>query len=449
MTLFELLPSLQRAFTQRLDRAVWPVTTHTDELGRMCVGGVALTDIADEFRTPAYVLDETDFRHRIRCYRAAMPGVEIVYAGKSLLTVAVARWVAEEGCGIDVCSAGELAIALAGGVDPTRIILHGNAKAPDELHDAAAVGVGRIVVDSPIEIAFLAGRVLRRQRVLLRVIPEVDIHGHSAVTTGVIDQKFGFTLGQAVAAIKRILDQRSLDIAGLHCHIGSQVTDAGYYATAIRRMIEVMAEVRDKYGVVLTELNIGGGHGVPYVSGDGALNPYELAHVIDETLSATCSEVHFPRPAMVVEPGRAISARAGVTLYRVLSVKCRPGGRTFVAVDGGMSDSPRVALYGAKYTVALADRHPMTASRPVTVVGRHCEAGDVIARDVDLPSDVRPGDLLAVACTGAYHHSMASNYNMVGRPPLVGVADGQVKELVRRETIADLMSRDRGWAGRL
>jgi diaminopimelate decarboxylase len=448
VTLFELLPSLQHAFTPRLDRTIWPLTTHVDDVGRLCIGGVASTEIADEFRTPTYVLDEKDFRHRIRAYRAALPGAEVVYAGKSLMTVAVAQWVADEGIGVDVCSGGELSIALAGGIDPARIIMHGNAKTPDELLDAATVGIGRIVVDSPTEIAFLAGRVRSRQRVLVRVIPDIDIHGHRALTTGVVDQKFGFTLagGQAAGAVRRVLDQPSLDLVGLHCHLGSQIADPHYYDEAIRRVVTAMADVRDNHGVVLRELNIGGGHGVRYVSGDPALDLGEFADVIDRALESACADLRFPRPTMVIEPGRAISARAGVTLYRVLTVKCQPGGRTFVAADGGMSDNPRVALYGAKYTVALANRHPIGPTKPVTVVGRHCEAGDEIARDVDLPTDIHPGDLLAVACTGAYHHSMASNYNMVGRPPLVAVADGRVRELIRRETISDLLSRDSGWA---
>jgi diaminopimelate decarboxylase len=208
-----------------------------------------------------------------------------------------------------------------------------------------------------------------------------------------------------------------------------------------------MAEVRDRHRVVLTELNIGGGHAVPYTSGDPELNLREFAAVIDAALESACAQHRLPRPQIVIEPGRAIAARAGITLYRVIAVKSQPGRRTFVAVDGGMSDNPRVALYGAKYTVALANRNPVSPTAPVTVVGRHCEAGDEIARDVELPTDVHPGDLLAVACTGAYHHSMASAYNMVGRPPLVAVANGRAHELVRRETVADLLARDRGWPG--
>jgi len=446
MTLLEILPSIGRAAPRRFESAIWPITTHSDDEGRLCVGGIQLEEIADEFHTPTYVIDEADFRHRARRYRKALRGVGVVYAGKSLLTTAVARWAREEGLGVDVCSAGELAVALAGGVDPARIVMHGNAKSPDELRDAARAGVGRIVLDSCIEIAYLAGVARRRQPVLIRVTPGIDIHGHRAVTTGISDQKFGFSLAghHAADAVKRVLAHPILDLVGLHCHIGSQVTDAALYGEAIHRMIAAMADVRAAHGIILTELNIGGGHGIPYVAGDKELNLDELARVIEDALDEACAAEHFPRPKVVVEPGRAISGRAGVTLYRVCSVKTQPGGRTFVAVDGGMSDNPRVSLYGAQYTVALANRHSLAAKQVVTVAGRHCEAGDEIARDIELPADVHPGDLLAVACSGAYHHSMASNYNMVGRPPLVAANNGRARELVRRETIADLLARDCG-----
>ncbi|WP_068188292.1 diaminopimelate decarboxylase [Mycobacterium sp. UM_CSW] len=446
MTLLDILPSLGKAAPRRFDSTIWPVNTHSDEEGRLCVGGVPLVDIADEFGTPAYVIDEADFRVRARRYRKALRDIRVVYAGKSLLTTAVARWAREEGLGVDVCSAGELATALAGGVDPARIVMHGNAKSPAELREAVRVGVGRIVVDSCIEIAYLAGLARRRQPVLIRVTPDIDIHGHRAVTTGISDQKFGFTLAgdQASDAAKRVLAHPILDLVGLHCHIGSQVTDPALYGEAIRRMIAAMADIRAQHGVVLTELNIGGGHAIPYIPGDRELDLDELSRVIEDALDEACAAEHFPRPRIVVEPGRAISGRAGVTLYRVCSVKTQPGGRTFVAVDGGMSDNPRVSLYGAQYTVTLANRHPLGARLRVTVAGRHCEAGDEIARDIELPADVHPGDLLAVACTGAYHHSMASNYNLVGRPPLVAVNEGRARALVRRETVADLLARDCG-----
>jgi diaminopimelate decarboxylase len=449
MTLLDMLPSIGRAAPRRLDPAIWPVTTHSDEEGRLCIGDVRLSDIADEFHTPTYVIDETDFRYRARRYRKVLrgsQGFEVVYAGKSLLTTAVARWAREEGLGVDVCSAGELAVAMAGGVDPARIIMHGNAKSTDELQEAVRAEVGRIVLDSCIEIAYLAGCARKRQPVLIRVTPDIDIHGHRAVTTGISDQKFGFTLAEdhAADAVKRVLAHPILDLVGLHCHIGSQVTDPALYGEAIHRMIAAMADIRAQHGVILTELNIGGGHAIPYVPGDRELELDELAVVIEDALDEACAAEHFPRPTIVVEPGRAISARAGVTLYRVCSVKTQPGGRTFVAVDGGMSDNPRVSLYVAQYTVTLANRHSLGLKQRVTVAGRHCEAGDEIARDIELPVDLHPGDLLAVACTGSYHHSMASNYNMVCRPPLIAVKDGRARQLVRRETVADLLSRDCG-----
>lgn len=446
MTLLDILPSLGHAAPPRFDPAIWPVTAHPDEDGRLCVGGVQLADIADEFGTPTYVIDEADFRRRARRYRKALRGIQIVYAGKSLLSTAVARWAREEGLGVNVCSGGELAVALAGGVDPARIVMHGNAKSADELREAARVGVGRIVLDSCIEIAYLAGVARCRQPVLIRVTPDIDIHGHRAITTGISDQKFGFTLAgdHAADAVKRVLAHPILDLVGLHCHIGSQVNDPALYGEAIHRMIAAMADIRARHGVILTELNIGGGHAIPYVRGDQELNLAQLADTIENALDEACAAEHFPRPKVVVEPGRAISGRAGVTLYRVCSVKTQCGGRTFVAVDGGMSDNPRVSLYDARYTVALANRHSLGLKQRVTVAGRHCEAGDEIARDIELPADVHPGDLLAVACTGAYHHSMASNYNMVGRPSLVAVKDGRARELVRRETVADLLARDCG-----
>ncbi|MDT4949471.1 MAG: diaminopimelate decarboxylase [Pseudonocardiales bacterium] len=423
MTLFEDVPSLRHAATPRIDRAIWPLTTRVDELGRLCVGEMALTEVADEFDTPTYVIDEADFRHRIRRYRAALPEGRLVYAGKALLSTAVARWVAEEGGGLGVCSRGEFATALIAGVDPNQIIVHGMATTPSELCNAANAGVGRIVVDSPAQVAFLAAGGRQSQAVLFRVSPDIDFDQH--------------------CAIQRALDQPLLKLVGLQCHIGSQVTDASLYGEAIRQMVPLMAEIRARHGVILTELNIGGGHGVPYVSGDPELDVDALGDVIDDALDASCAAERFPRPTIVVEPGRAISARAGITLYRVLWVQSQPGGRTIVVVDGGLSDNPRVALDDARYSVALANRHPVIPTRTMTVVGRHCDSGDELARDVALPADLHAGDLLAVACTGAYHHSMASTCNMVGRPPLVAVKDGRTRELVRRETIADLLSRDR------
>jgi diaminopimelate decarboxylase len=445
MTLSEILPSLRHAATPRIDRAIWPLTTQVDELGRLCVGEMTLSAIADEFGTPTYIIDEADFRHRIRRYRAALPEVRLVYTGKALLTTAVAQWVAEEGSGLGVCPGGELATALVAGTDPNQIVVHGMATTRGELANTPNTGVGRIVVDSPADVAFLAAGVCQPKAVQLRVSPDIGFREHGSVTADLADRTLGFALteGHFADAIQRALDQPLLNLVGLQCHIGSQVTDASLYGEAIRKMVPLMAEIRARHGVLLTELNIGGGHGVPYVSCDPELDLDALRDFIDDALDASCAAERFPRPTIVVEPGRAISARAGITLYRVLWVQSQPSGRAIAVVDGGVGDNPRSAHHDGRYTISLANRHAMTVTQPMTVVGRHCESGDEIARDVPLPADLHAGDLLAVVCTGAYHHSMASTYNMVGRPPLVSVKDGRSRELVRRETIADLLSRDR------
>ncbi|BBZ42065.1 diaminopimelate decarboxylase family protein [Mycobacterium conspicuum] len=429
MTLCALHPPSRHGLNSPLDRTIWPLSTTIDERGRLCVGGVPATDVAAEFGTPTHVVDEEDFRSRIRQYRAALPDVELAYAGMALLSTAVAGWAASEGAGVAVCTGGELVTALAGGMSASRIILHGNAKTAGELHDAARAGVGRVVIDSPSEIALLAARLRRRQRVLVRVIPDV----------GAESAEFGFALagGQAVGAVKRVLDQPCLDLVGLHCQLGSQLAEPGLYGEAIRQLIAAMAEVRERHQIVLTELNLGGGH-----PGESKPELRRLATIIDGGLRAACAEYSYPRPGVVIEPGRAIAARAGVTLYRVIAVKRRPDGGSLVAVDGTIADS--AAPGGAKYTVALANRHRHSRTAPIVVVGRH---GDELACDVELPDDIRPGDLLAMACTGAYHHSMGRSCNLEGRPPLVAVAGGQCQELVRRETVADLLGRDRGWPG--
>jgi diaminopimelate decarboxylase len=371
--------------------------------------------------------------------------VEIAYAGKAFLCRAMAQWINQEGLSLDVCSAGELAVARSVDFPAERIILHGNAKTPHDLHAAFNYGVGRIVVDSPSEIVRIAAQSPVRQRVLLRVTPGVDAHVHRAVTTGTEDQKFGFSLssGAAADAAQRVLANPALDLIGLHCHLGSQVAEVSPYEVAARKLIGLMAALRDRTGMVLTELNLGGGHAVPYVQEDEALDLADFAARVRRVITAECARLRFPVPALVVEPGRAIVNRAMITLYRVVAIKHTAGHRTFVAVDGGMSDNPRPELYGARYEVQLV-RPSDARMETVTVAGRHCEAGDVLATDVPLPADIRPGDLVAVPGTGAYTHSMASNYNMIGRPPVIAVADGAARLLIRRETITDLLVRDIG-----
>ncbi|MCX4417404.1 diaminopimelate decarboxylase [[Kitasatospora] papulosa] len=429
------------------DLSVWPASTARLPGGNLSVGGVSLTDVAERFDTPAYVLDEGEVRARCRTYRAVFPDADVLYAAKAFLSRAMVRWIDEEGLGLDACSAGELELAVTAGFPAARIVLHGNAKSPGDIETALRLGVGRIVVDSPSEIARLAAQVGSggRQKVMVRVVPGVSAGGHEKIRTGTDGQKFGLSLtdGSAQHAIARVLGQPQLELTGLHCHIGSQITDVKPYLVAVRRMVGLMARIKESHGVTFPELDMGGGHGVAYRAGESALDLTALARRLNGELSASCAAAGLPVPRLVIEPGRAVAAPAGVAVYRVLAVK--PTGSTmFVAVDGGMSDNPRPALYGARYAPRLIGRSATAEPVATTVVGRHCEAGDILAADVLLPGDVRPGDLLAVPVSGAYQLSMASDYNLVGRPPVVAVHDGSARLLVRRETQEDFRRRDIG-----
>jgi diaminopimelate decarboxylase len=345
-----------------------------------------------------------------------------------------------------VCSAGELAVAREVGFPAERIMMHGNVKTPEDLKAAIAYRVGRIVIDSFDEIEQLGSLARYPQRVMLRITPGVDGHTHPSIATGVEGQKFGFSLagGLAQEAVRRVLAQPSLQLAGLHCHIGSQISRVASFELAARRMVALLAAIRDEHGLVLDELDLGGGQAVPYLPGDPEFDLDGYVNRLRVALHYECTAHNLPLPKLTIEPGRSIVARAGMTLYRVVTVKRDQSGRTFVAVDGGMSDNPRPALYGARYTVRLIGRSSHAPRQAVSVVGRHCEAGDVIAPDVLLPADIHSDDVLAVPCSGAYHQSLASNYNLVGRPPLVAVADGASRMLVRRETEEDLLARDLG-----
>ncbi|MFC4585362.1 diaminopimelate decarboxylase [Sphaerisporangium corydalis] len=428
-------------------RGPWPGSVEFGARGEVTVAGVSLVEIAARFGTPSYVIDEADVRRRCREYKAALPGAEIAYAAKAFLCRAMASWMRAERMSIDVCSAGELAVARSVGFPAERIIFHGNAKTPRELTAAVNEGVGRIVVDNLAEISRLAALVPagRRQKVLVRVIPDVGAGAHAALRTGGEDQQFGLSIatGAAGEAVARVLDQPSLELTGLHCHLGSQIRAPEPYETAVRVMVEQTARVRERHGVLLPELDLGGGHGIAYLPGEHGLDVAEFGRRIDRALRERCAARGLPVPRLIVEPGRAISGPAGVTLYRVISVK-RGLTRTYVAVDGGMSDNPRHSLYGAPYEVRLVGRASNAGTRPVHVVGHHCEAGDVLAEDAPLPADVHPGDVIVMAATGAYHHSMASTYNLTGRPPVVAVGEGGARLVVRREGAEDLMRRDVG-----
>ncbi|NUP16171.1 MAG: diaminopimelate decarboxylase [Streptomyces sp.] len=427
--------------------SVWPASAVEPREGEVTVGGVPLAEVADRFGTPVYVIDEAEVRERCRTYRHALPDAEVLYAAKAFLCRAMVHWVAEEGLGLDVCSAGELELAVTTGFPPEKIVLHGNAKSPRDLDTALRLGVGRVVIDSPSEIARLAAAVGPdgHQKVMVRVVPGISAGGHEKIRTGTEDQKFGLSIsdGYAQYAIARILDQPQLELTGLHCHLGSQITSIKPYLAAVRRMVGLMARLHEQHGLVLPELDLGGGHGIAYRPGEPALDLTTLARKVRAELAEACAAAGIAVPRLLIEPGRAIAGPAGIALYHVLAVK-RTGTHTYVAVDGGMSDNPRPALYGVRYAPRLVGRHSGAAPVPVTVVGRHCEAGDIVAADVELPEDIRPGDLLAVPVAGAYHLSMASGYNLVGRPPVVAVDDGQARLLIRRESLEDIRSRDVG-----
>ncbi|GAA4087935.1 diaminopimelate decarboxylase [Streptomyces shaanxiensis] len=427
--------------------SVWPASAVEPREGEITVGGVPLAEVADRFGTPVYVIDEDEVRERCRTYRHVFPDADILYAAKAFLCRAMVHWVDEEGLGLDVCSAGELELAVTTGFPPENIVLHGNAKSPRDLDTALRLGVGRIVIDSPSEIARLAAAVGPdgHQKVMVRVVPGISAGGHEKIRTGTEDQKFGLSIsdGYAQYAIARILDQPQLELTGLHCHLGSQITSTKPYLAAVRRIVGLMARLKEQHGLALPELDLGGGHGIAYRPGEPALDLTTLARKVRAELVEACAAAGLTVPRLIIEPGRAIAGPAGIALYHVLAVK-RTGAHTYVAVDGGMSDNPRPALYGVRYAPRLVGRHSTAAPAPVTVVGRHCEAGDIVAADVELPEDIRPGDLLAVPVAGAYHLSMASGYNMVGRPPVVAVDDGQARLLIRRESLEDIRSRDVG-----
>jgi diaminopimelate decarboxylase len=427
--------------------SVWPASARTAPGGDVTVGGVSLAEVADRFGTPVYVLDEAEVRGRCRAYAAAFPEAEVFYAAKAYLCRAVARWVREEGLGLDVCSAGELELAVTTGFPPERIVLHGNAKSPQDLRTAVRLGVGRIVIDSATEIARLATLIPPgdRQAVLLRVVPGVVAGGHPSIRTGTDDQKFGLSIadGSAQHAVDRVLGRPRLQLLGLHCHIGSQVTTVKPYVAAVRRLVGLLARIRDQHGVTLPQLDIGGGHAVAYRPGETALDIPTLATQVRTELADGCARNGLPVPRLAIEPGRAIIGPAGIALYRVLTVK-HTGGRILAAVDGGLGDNPRPALYGVRYAPRLIGRPSSPTLTPVTVVGRYCEAGDILATDTPLPTDLHPGDLLAFPVAGAYHLSMSAPYNLVGRPPVVALSTSTARLLVRRESLTDLTSRDIG-----
>lgn len=428
---------------------LWPRNVARAASGALEVAGLDVRDLAAEFGTPVYVLDEDDLRSRCREFRAAYPDADVYYAGKAFLCRAVVRMIAEEGLFLDVCTGGELATALSAGMEPARIGFHGNNKSVAELARAVDAGVGRIIVDSFAEIDRLTALARERRvrpNVLVRVTVGVEAHTHEFIATAHDDQKFGFSLagGAAAAAAFKILDEGVLELRGLHSHIGSQIFDASGFEVAARRVLGLQAQIRGARGVELPELDLGGGFGIAYTTQDDPAAPQELAKRLLKIVDGECAAENLAVPHLSIEPGRAIAGPAVFTLYEVGTVKDVDGLRTYVSVDGGMSDNIRTALYDASYSATVANRASAAEPLLARVVGKHCESGDIVVKDEFLPADVQAGDLVAVPGTGAYCRSMASNYNHVPRPPVVAVRDGRARLIVRRETEEDLLALDVG-----
>ena len=431
---------------------LWPSTvTKTD--GVLHVAGVPVTQLAEEFGTATYVVDEEDFRQRARAFRDAFAGADVYYAAKAFLCLATARWVVEEGLNLDVCSGGELAVALRAGVEPGRIGLHGNNKSVSEIFRALEAGVGRIIVDSFEEIERVAALADARgvtARVMVRVTAGVEAHTHEYIATAHEDQKFGFSItgSEAFAAVRKILAKPRLELLGLHSHIGSQIFDTSGFEVAVHRVLALHGQIATELAYTPPEFDLGGGYGIAYTTQDDPSPPEVLAEQMTSIVARECAVLGIDVPRLSVEPGRAIAGPSTFTLYEVGTVKAvaLDGGasRRYIAVDGGMSDNIRAALYDADFSCTLASRLsdvPPVLSR---VVGKHCESGDIVVKDEFLPGDIAAGDLIAVPATGAYCRSLANTYNHIPRPAVVAVRDGVARVIMRRETEEDLFLLDVG-----
>ena len=429
--------------------AVLPLTAEVKD-DHLYVGGVDMVELAREQGTALYVMDEADMRTRMETYLAAFrsryQNSDVVYASKAFLNKEAARIVADEGLCLDVSGGGELAIALAAGFPTERIFMHGNNKTPRELREAIQAGVGRIIIDSRIElkrISEIAGELGVVQPIYMRITPGVEADTHQYIRTGCEDSKFGFTMREdfAFKCVKDVLAAPNVRLAGLHCHIGSQIFALHSYPEAVEVMVDLMARIREAYGIELSELDMGGGLGVAYTADDKPASIDEFAETITAAVRTACAKHGMPEPRLLVEPGRSLVATAGVTLYTVGILKTLPGIRKYVAVDGGMSDNIRTALYHADYEPVIANKAGQPRTEIVTIAGKHCESGDAVV--IDMPMQHPDlGDIVAVFGTGAYCYTMASNYNGQPRPAIVFVKDGQARVTTRRETYEDLMSRD-------
>ena len=423
----------------------------------LSIAGISAKDLAKEFGTPTFFIDEADFRARALAWNEALKEAfgdkagTVYYASKAFSCTEVARWIKDLGIGIDVSTGGEMAVALAGGIDPKKIEVHGNNKSIAEIEKAISVGVETIVIDSMYEIDRVAGAAAKAgkvQRVLLRLTPGIEAHTHKSIATAHEDVKFGFSIasGAAWTAITAVHNQPSLELRGFHAHIGSQIFGFESFEILAERFVTFLAKYRDEFKKELPELDLGGGYGIAYLEGDVNVIPRDAMQALANAVKKHCAAFNLQIPTVSIEPGRAIVGPTMFTLYEVGTVKdvTLENGthRRYISVDGGMSDNIRPSLYGAEYTTILANRTSTATTTSSRLVGKHCETGDIIIREIELPDDIVPGDLLAVPATGAYGRSMASNYNHVPRPSVVAVKDGKARVIVRREGIEDLLALD-------
>ena len=427
------------------------------EKGHLTISGLSARELATQFGTPTFFIDEDHFRDRARAWAHSLEqhfgqsAGDVYYAAKAFICTDVARWIKEEGIGIDVCTGGELAVALAGGIDPKKIEVHGNNKSVAEIDRAVQVGVKTIVIDSLFEIDRVAAAASKhgvRQGVLLRLTPGVEAHTHESISTAHEDVKFGFSIasGAAAVAVAEVLTHTSLELRGFHCHVGSQIFGTDSFELAATRIIALMKACKEKHGIELPELDLGGGYAIAYLSGEKTVEPEDVLPSLSAVVKRECAAAGLALPIISIEPGRAIVGPTTFTLYEVGTTKevvLEDGAiRRYISVDGGMSDNIRPSLYDAEYHAVIAQRASSEKSISSRVVGKHCETGDIVIRDISLPADIAPGDLIAIPATGAYGRSMASNYNHVPRPPVIAVNDGKARVIVRRENEADLLALD-------
>ncbi|MCK8827095.1 diaminopimelate decarboxylase [Natroniella acetigena] len=426
-------------------------TMEINEQGELEIAGHSLVDIAKEYETPLYILDEPEIRKNCRAYRQAFekwyPNSETIYAGKAFMSLSMTRIIDQEGLGLDVVSGGELYTALEADFPAEKIYFHGNNKTPAEIEMALEAEIGYFIVDNNYELELLNNLAAENDKqvdILLRVTPGIEAHTHSYIQTGQTDSKFGLGIqnGLALVGIKQAQKLTNLNIVGIHCHIGSQIFKLESFAKAVDIMLEFMEDVKDETGIILEQLNLGGGIGIPYTEEEEKPDIEKYAELVTKAIKKKCDELEIPLPKVINEPGRSIVGTAGSTLYRVGSIKEIPEIRTYVAVDGGMSDNIRPALYEAEYEACLVTKVEQPLIKEVTITGKCCESGDILIREIELPK-VEEDDLLLISCTGAYGYSMSNNYNGLTRPGMILVNEEQIDLIIEPESYQDLIANDK------